>query len=201
MSVTRRLGAGAVLLGLAAPFAGSPYKAARGRLDVEAMGRAIAEGTDHIGATQLARWIKDRRAGLKVIDVRTPAEFAAYAIPTAENVPVARLAGANLPKTADIVLYSEGGAHAAQAWAMLLALGFTRVWFVPGGLADWRDEIISPVLPAGATPEQTRAFEEVAELSRYFDGSPEVGVPGAAAPRLPEAGAAAQLAAIRKRGC
>ena len=201
MSVTRRLGGVALLLGLGATVAGSPYKSARGKLDVEEMAHAITAGTDHVSARQLALWIKGRKPRLRVIDVRTPPEFAAYAIPTAENIPIARLPRTLFGTNEQIVLYSEGGAHAAQAWAMLRALGLRNVWFIAGGLADWRDEVIAPVLPASATPEQTKAFEEISELSRYFDGSPQVGVPGAPVLMPTTEGPAAQLAAIRRRGC
>lgn len=201
MSVTRRLGATALLLGLAAPFAGDPARRVKGQIDIDAMAKAITEGTDHVSARKLALWIKAQKPGLRVVDVRSPQEFAAYAIPGAENVPIDHLARTAFAPGDQIVLYSEGGAHAAQAWAMLRALGHANVVFIPGGLADWRDEVIAPVLPAGATPEQARAFEEIAELSRYFDGSPEIGVPGAPAPAMPKEGPAAALAAIRKRGC
>jgi rhodanese-related sulfurtransferase len=199
MNVNRRLGAGALVLGVAALFAGSPYRRG-GKIDVDQLAREIAEGRDHVSARQLGEWIRARKAGLKVIDVRSPAEFAAYSIPGAENVPIEQLSRARFGKADQIVLYSEGGAHAAQAWALLRAMGQADVRFIPGGLADWRDEVIAPVLPAGATPEQTNAFEEIADLSRYFDGTPEIGVPGAPAPAA-TSNAASQLAAIRRRGC
>ena len=91
MSVAKRLGAGAAVLGLAAPFAGSPYLSTRGHIDVDDMARVIAKGEDHIAAVHLARWIRERRPGLRVIDVRPSEEFAAYAIPTAENIPLESL--------------------------------------------------------------------------------------------------------------
>ena len=188
MSMTRRLGLGALALGLAAPFAGSPYRKPRAALDLDAVTRAIADGSDHVSARQLARWIRDRRPGLRVIDVRSARAFADFAIPTAENVPIERLAQAGFAPGGTIVLYSEEGAHAGQAWVILRALGITNAVFVPGGLADWRDEVMSPAV--GGMPQGER--EEVIELRHYFGGSPRLdanqGAQGAEAP-------------LRRRGC
>lgn len=193
MTLTRRLGIGALGLGLAAPFAGSPYRGARGQLDLEAVARAIIDGSDHVSALQLAMWIRERRPGLRVIDVRAPAAFAEYAIPTAENVPVERLADASFDPNETIVLYSDEGAHAGQAWVMLRALGVANAVFIPGGLADWRDEVMYPVLAPDASVEQRAAFTAASEVSRYFGGAPRIGEAIEAAPRAQPA--------MRRRGC
>jgi rhodanese-related sulfurtransferase len=194
MTVTRRLGIGALALGLAAPFAGNPLRAASGGLDLDAVARAIDDGSDHVGARQLAIWIRDRRPGLRVIDVRPPAAFADFALPTAENVPVARLARLRVAPGDHLVLYSEEGAHAGQAWVMLRAMGVEDAVFIPGGLADWRDEVMQPVL-ADTMPAAERA--EVAALSRYFGGSPRQ---GAAEPEA-VTGIAPPSQTLRRRGC
>lgn len=202
MDLTRRLGAGALVLGLAAPFAGSPFRSDRGHLDIDAAARA--DGGDHVSARQLAAWIRDRKPGLRVIDVRSPSAFADYAIPGAENVPIDTLGKASFAKSDTVVLYSEEGAHAARAWVLLHALGVTGAVFIPGGLADWRDEVMAPVLAADASSEARRRFETDAELSRYFGGTPRILSPGeAAAAREAHAAQtpAASLAAVRRRGC
>lgn len=188
MSATRRLGLGALALGLAAPFAGSPYRSARGRLDVEAIARAIDEGADHVGARTLARWIRERRPGLRVIDVRPADAFGEDAIPTAENLPLDRLVRSSFAPDQTVVLYSQEGAHAGQAWVLLRALGVANVLFVPGGLADWWDEVLSPAVPASLSPAER---EEIAALSRYFGGSPRIGATDAAPAERP----------YRRRGC
>ena len=172
MRLVRRLGIGALALGLVAPFAGSPARTQQRWLDLDSIARAIDEGSDHVSARQLAEWIRDRRPGLRVIDVRSPAEFHDDAIPTAENLPIDQLAKSRFAPDQTIVLYSQEGAHAGQAWVMLRSLGVTQVVFVPGGLADWREEVLSPLLPANASPAE-RA--RIAELSHYFGGSPRIG--------------------------
>ncbi|GAB3787814.1 rhodanese-like domain-containing protein [Dyella agri] len=173
MKFVRQLGISALALGLGAPFAGSLFRTPSRGLDLDSIARAIDDGSDHVSARQLAEWIRDRRPGLRVIDVRSPAEFRDDAIPTAENVPVDQLAKSHFAPDQTIVLYSQEGAHAGQAWVMLRSLGVTQAVFVPGGLADWRDEVMSPLLPANASPAE-RA--QIAALSHYFGGTPRIGV-------------------------
>lgn len=201
MSAVRTLGAAALVLGAAAPFVGSPYAAADAKLDIEGLAAAITAGEDHVSALQLAQWIRDRKPGLRVIDVRAPEAFAVFAIPTAENIPIEALARARFAPTDTVVLYSEEGAHAGQAWVFLKAKGVAHAYFIAGGLADWRDEVISPTLPVDASPEAQAAFQPIADLSLYFGGAPVVGAAGTAATRMTPSDAAQDLAAIRRRGC
>ena len=199
MSAVRSLGAGALLLGLAAPFAGSPYLPAQGGIDVDGLARVIAAGEDHVTASELAAWIRDRKANLRVIDVRDADAFAAYSIPTAENIPIDRLAHVSFSKQDTIVLYSEGGAHAGQAWVLLRALGLARVYFIAGGMVDWHEEIMAPELPVDASEEQKRAFEAQADLSRYFGGEPQIGP--ARGETLAKPAAERTRTVARRRGC
>lgn len=197
--VTRRLGFGALGfgalgLGLAAAAAGTPYRHRAGRIDLARAVQAIDIGDDHVTALELAAWIRDRKPGLRVIDVRPADAFAADAIPTAEHMPLETLIRTAFKPDEVVVLYSEEGAHGGQAWVLLRALGVFNAFFIAGGLADWRDEVLSPVLSPGATPEQKAAFDRTADLSRYFGGQPSVGDPACPAP-LPAAGPS------RRRGC
>ncbi len=199
MTVTRRfgfsaLGLGALGLGLAAVFAGSPYRHRAGQIDIGRAIQAIEAGDDHVTALELAAWIRDRKPGLRVIDVRPAGEFVADAIPTAENIPLEQLMRTAFLPHEVVVLYSEGGAHAGQAWVLLRALGVFNAYFIAGGLADWRDEVMSPTLSPHATSDETHAFARTADLSRYFGGQPQVGQRPCQAPDL----AAGQS---RRRGC
>ncbi len=198
-SIAKTLGAGAFVLGLAAPFAGSPYPIVRGNIDVNGIARTIAKGDDHVEPLQLARWIRDRRASLRVIDVRTAGEFAEYAIPTAENIPLEQLPHASFAPDDTLVLYSEGGAHAAQAWMLLRAMGHTDVYFIRGGLVDWYVDVMRPVLSPDASKEEAIEFEKVADLSHYFGGVPQL---GQAEDRMHvTSDKTPRIATIRRRGC
>jgi rhodanese-related sulfurtransferase len=189
MNLNRRLGVSALVCGLAAPLAGSPYRHARGALDVDAMARLIMDGDDHVSALTLAAWIRARKRGLRVIDVRPADAFGEHAIPTAENMPLDVLLRTRFAADDVLVLYSEGGAHAGQAWTLLRAMGVHNAWFIAGGMADWHDEVLAPVLAHDASPAQVLAFETTAQLSRYFGGTPSLGERTTVAARA------------RRRGC
>ena len=203
MSGARILGTTALALGVAAPFAGAAPQAGRGAaaVDVASLARMVAAREDHVSAIELARWIRARRPGLRVIDVRAPEAFAGFSIPTAENVPIERIAGARFRDDETVVLYSEGGAHAAQAWVFLKAAGTRNVLFVAGGLGDWFDEVMRPVIPAHPAAGEAARLAELAELSLYFGGSPRA--PEAGAPAAPPGHGDLEglIANARRRGC
>ncbi len=144
--MTRRLLAVlALLLGFSAAFAGSPRS-----IDVDALAKQVANEDDHITALELARWIKDRKPGLRVIGVPPVSSR----LPGAEEIPLELLTKTTFAKDQTIVIVSDGGAHAAQAWVFLRALGHRDVFFLRGGIAEWNAEVLNP--PA-ATP-----------VTRYF---------------------------------
>ena len=127
--MTRRLLASlALLLGLLAALAGAPRS-----IDVDALAKQVAKEEDHVTATELAQWIKDRKPGLRIINVGR----ASPRLPREEVIPLDSLTKAHFASTETIVLVSEGGAHAAQAWVFLRALGHRNVFFLRGGVAEW----------------------------------------------------------------
>lgn len=189
MNLNRRLGVSALVCGLAAPLAGSPYRQARGAVDVATMARLIMDGDDHVSALTLAAWIRARKRGLRVIDVRPADAFREHALPTAENMPLDVLLRTRFAADEVLVLYSEGGAHAGQAWTLLRAMGVHNAWFIAGGMADWHDEVLAPVLAHDASPAEVAAFEATAQLSHYFGGTPSLGERTTVAARA------------RRRGC
>ena len=164
-------------------------------VDASALAAEIEHEDDHVTALELAQWIRERKPGLRVLDIRSDSEFRAYHIPSAERMPLTALATLAPTGGQTLVLYSEGGAHAAQGWVLLRANGHRNVYFLRGGLLDWMDDVMSPALPA----DTSRA--RIAALSRYFGGVPRAGtVP------LPHATdvaptAASAVARIRRRGC
>ena len=216
MTATRGFGTAAFVLGIAAAFAGSPYSERHGRVDVDQLATMVRREDDHVTATELAGWIKDRRSGLRVVDVRSAEDYETFHIPTAERVTIDSLVSAHFSPSETIVLYSEGGPHAAQAWVFLRALGYEKVYFLRGGAYEWIEQIVSPTLPIGASPKESAAFDTTAALSRYFGGTPKRGVarptddalaiPGGAsdstsATPIRRPSVSAIMAKIRRRGC
>ena len=73
---------------------------------VLAVGAAVVGNPHSLGATderirpiQLAAWIKDQRPGLRVVDLRSPAAFDDYHLPTAEQRSIQALE--TWPRSAD----------------------------------------------------------------------------------------------------
>jgi len=165
------LGAIALVLGALAVAAGSPARNA-GSLDVAQLAKTVEREEDHVTAIELARWIRDRKPDLRIIDIRDSADFESYHIPGAERFSLEDLSTRQFDPRETLVLYSGGGAHAAQGWVFLRARGLHEVFFLRGGLDEWLDEVINPQFPRDAPASDRGGMDSVAALSRYFDGSP-----------------------------
>jgi rhodanese-related sulfurtransferase len=206
-SIQRILLIAALGLGALAVIAGSPRLQSRARIDVAALARDVEREDDHVTALELARWIRDRKPGLRVVDVRDSAAFENYHVPGAERIPLTALASATFTPDETIVVYSDGGAHAAQAWVFLRALGNERVYFLRGGLYEWLDDVMNPVISATASDSAQSRFAAVSEISRYFGGVPRTSddSSGAAAKTTGadahESAGRQAAKAVRRRGC
>jgi rhodanese-related sulfurtransferase len=198
----RLLAAVAAVLALLAAATGSSRRVPEAMIDAKQLAGEIQREDDHVTALELAQWIRDRKPGLRVLDVRTDSEFAAFHVPSAERMPLESLVTLRPAAGETLVIYSEGGTHAAQGWVLLRSRGHEHVYFLRGGLLDWMDDVMSPTVQSTSDS----ASAHVASLSRYFGGVPRVGV----APSAPAAHAtatrdtataAAAVARLRRRGC
>lgn len=203
------LAVSALALGALAAFAGSPMASSNARVDVTMLAKTVERQDDHVTAIELARWIRDKRPGLRIVDIRDSAAFRDYHIPGAQRVELSELVATPFRHDETIVLYSDGGAHAAQGWVFLRALGYTQVYFLRGGLYEWLDQVMNPSVAANASDSARAEFKAVSEVSRYFGGVPRVGDPISSQPSIavPEKSdradskAATAVARVRGRGC
>jgi hypothetical protein len=145
-----------VALALAAAFAVTDGRGVLASSRASQIATEIVNEADHVDALDLAEWIRERRSGLRVIDVRE--ELDTLVVHPGEQV----------------VLYSDGGAHAAQAWVLLRVRGLDNVLVLRDGMAAWEDEVLSP-LPA-STPDDsaTARFARARALSLWFGGFPRI---------------------------
>jgi rhodanese-related sulfurtransferase len=157
----------AIVGGAMAVVAGSPTRSARGSVDVTELARIVEHEEDHVTAVELARWIRDDKPRLRVLDIRADSEFDDFHIPGATRVPLAEIARMPLDSAATYVLYSEGGTHAAQGWFLLRARGATHVFFLRGGLYEWIEQVMSPRV-ASTTPQAQR--DSIRALTLWFGG-------------------------------
>jgi rhodanese-related sulfurtransferase len=79
---------------------------------------------------------------VRLLDVRTPGEFAAARIPGSHNVPLPDLpryaADIAAGPAAELVLVCQSGARAGQASDVLREHGYDRARVLAGGLAAWQ---------------------------------------------------------------
>lgn len=138
----RNLAFVALLVGVLALIAGQPLHSNRVSVDPAALAYKIEHELDHVTPEELENWIQNRKSGFQIIDLRSESEFAMYHIPGAERLDLTSVMGAPLDKNTDIVLYSEGGVHSAQAMFLLWAKGYTKVFMLKGGIEAWNADIL-----------------------------------------------------------
>ena len=169
--IERALGIVAVVGGALAVLAGNPTRPTRGNVDVTELARIVEHEDDHITAVELAKWIRDDKTGLRILDIRSDSEFDDFHIPRATRAPLAEIARMPLDSAATYVLYSEGGTHAAQAWFILRARGVENVFFLRGGLYEWLEQVMNPRV-ASTTPQAER--DSIRALTLWFGGKMQV---------------------------
>jgi rhodanese-related sulfurtransferase len=185
LTLNQKLGAFALALGALAVFANvAPGHTVT--VNAKELLTSVARAEDHVTPAELAAWIIEGRADYRLVDIRSEKAFAEYHIPTAENVPLATVLDGALGRTDKIVLYGDGGIHAAQAWMVLKGRGYTQVYTLLEGLDAWKDEVLFPVMPQVPTPEQQAQFERAAHVAKFFGGQPRAAAaPGSEPMALP----------------
>lgn len=84
------------------------------------------------------------KAGMVVLDVRTPSEFAAGHLPNAKNIDIeagdfaSKIAG--LDKNASYAVYCRSGRRSGIALDEMKAAGFTQAVDLSGGIVAWTSE-------------------------------------------------------------
>ncbi len=194
-TIERALAAAALVLGLFA-IAGQPVRGSAVTIDTQELATLVGSQVDHVQPAELADWIVRGASDYRLIDLRDEAAFASYHIPTAENVPVTRLPDAALARNEKIVLYSDGGIHAAQAWMLLRAQGYKGVTTLLGGLEGWKNGVVFPVAPADPTPAQAAEFARALQVAQFFGGQGRAATAAGETATLTIAAPAAPKAAV-----
>jgi rhodanese-related sulfurtransferase len=206
LSWQQKLALTAAALGALAVF-GEPYGGGRVEISTRELAAIVQGEIDHVSPAELAQWIVAGRTDYRLLDLRDAGAFAEYHIPGAENVALTALEEYPLWRNERIVLYSDGGLHAAQAWFLLRAKGYSGAAILAAGLDGWKDEVLFPLLDGAEVGGEQAARRQA--LAAHFGGTPRSGGAAAgatAAPALPrvEPPAAAVAAAPRKKkkeGC
>lgn len=181
-------------------------------VDLSQLATEIDKQQDHISAVDLGERLM-RGETIRIFDLRSQDEFEIAHLPGALQSGLANLANMKLPHNDTIILYSAGGAHAAQAWMLLRMRGYRRVYFLREGLYEWSSLVLNPKLASDATPVERMQFERAQVLSRFFGGEAKTNVLRADLPKgywtgtpnegtdqtaMQQPGAASSM---RRRGC
>jgi rhodanese-related sulfurtransferase/uncharacterized membrane protein YedE/YeeE len=175
----RALALGLAAVGFVALLAGDPYRGSHTTVDTKDLAIRVGKGGDSIQAGQLADWIIQGHNDFRLVDLRSEKDFAAYHIPTAQNMPLASLTPEFAAHNEKLILCSDDGTEAAKAWFLLEAQGFKSVYLLNGGLHAWQDAVLFPRKSAGT---DAIAFERQVQVAKYFGGTPQLD--GAATPAV-----------------
>jgi rhodanese-related sulfurtransferase len=214
LSIEKKLALLAVTLGVVALFAGNVYDSTKIEIDAKELALIVENKVDHITVDELADWIIKGIADYRLVDLNEEKDFTAYHIPGAQNVRLSTLTDGTLLRNEKIVLYSSGGIHSAQGWMLLKAKGYKAVYMLLGGIEEWKDKVLFPVIPDSIPNDRAQAFALLIERSKYFGGAPQSASPGLqtsalplSAPALPKVtapaggGGTAPTAKKKKEGC
>jgi len=121
--------------------------------DPNQLSQQILNRNDHISAEQLGEMIIDGDPDYLLIDIRSPEEYEKFHIKTAYNFPLETLFKQETMNELDpdklLILYSNGGTHAAQAWILLQQYGYENSLVLLGGLNYYVDVYSNPQPPEG----------------------------------------------------
>lgn len=117
----------------------------------------VNAGESVLSPTELDQWFKDKKP-VQVVDLRDPASYARFHLPSAVNIPLELIMLAELPQDMPIVLYDEHGTRSGQAWALLASSG-AQAHILDDGVSGWRREVLKEV---SADPAEDEAHSNVA---------------------------------------
>jgi len=92
-----------------------------------------------IDVNELKQKLVDSPNTFKLIDVRTPAEYARANLGGSENIPlhIIPLRLEEFDPEQEYVIYCQTGARSAQACAFMASKGVSNVYNLRGGIVSW----------------------------------------------------------------
>ena len=131
---------------------------------------------------QIADRLINEDPSIFLIDVRTPDQYQEYSLPGAFNIPLDEMILSDWKdyldqEDMDVVLVSNGGLYADQAWMLCKRMGYNNLYVMEGGLNAWFKNIMQAEMPAETAAKEDfdlYAFRKGA--ARYFGGGSEIEV-------------------------
>jgi len=133
----------------------------------------VEAGRDHVESEELAERLSRGTGDWLAVDVRPPAEFNAFHIRGAVNIPLSELETRLQPykNSGQIVLYSNGMTHPAQARDYLAGQGFANIYILTDGLTGFIDRCLKPA-SLRAAPVSTELAAEISAWRAFFMAQP-----------------------------
>jgi len=157
-----------------------PEKKQLSETSPEVLKYELGEETHFVSVDKVAERIINQDPTLLLIDVRMADDYLKYSLPGAENIPLEEILNpdwADILGQADrdIVFYSNADVYAEQAWMFARRKGYKKLFVMQGGLNNWFQTIIQPVIPnetSSAKEIETYHFRKAASI--YFCGGQAV---------------------------
>ncbi|MBN2637752.1 MAG: rhodanese-like domain-containing protein [Bacteroidales bacterium] len=137
----------------------------------------VLQPTRFVSTDLVAKRIIEKDPSQLLIDVRSASQFESFSLPGAINVPFdslktsAAMAYFGNPGT-KVVLFSNDGILADEAWILLRRLAYKNNYVMKGGLNGWIQTIIRPLAPAETSSEKViEQYNFRRAASMYFIGS------------------------------
>jgi rhodanese-related sulfurtransferase len=129
----------------------------------------VADAEDHIEPEALARRLIDEDDSLTLVDVRPKPEYERFHLKGARNIALPDLHRAlrRYKNQGDIVLYSNGMTHPAQARDSLQRSGFDNAYLLTDGLDGFIERCLTPVSLRGE-PVPAPYAEEINAWRAFF---------------------------------
>lgn len=126
----------------------------------------MTDTSTRVSTPELRQWLSDQ-ADLRILDVRSPAEYEGVHIPGSYNVPLDTLGehAAEIQRHVEdpVVLVCRSGMRASQAEQRLAATGMGNVKVLEGGIMAWESQ--------GGNVKRGRARWDIERQVRLVAGS------------------------------
>lgn len=120
---------------------------------------SIDDPSRFLSADDITDRLVKKDPALLLIDVRPEAQFKAYAIPGAVNIPIDSLLNSeNLTRLKqegkNKVFYSNSGTLSDGAWILAKREGITHVFVLKDGINNWFNNIVKAEKPSSSAPSE-----------------------------------------------
>jgi rhodanese-related sulfurtransferase len=164
-----------------------PQKDSTKQLQPDLLLAAIDDPSRFLSTDDITDRLVKQDPALMFIDVRQAAQFKAFSIPGAINIPIDSLVSASAleilnQKAMDKVFYSNSDVTSDQAWIICKRIGLQRIYIMQGGINKWFTTIVKAEKPAETAPVQDMELYQfrMAARQHFFGMNNVAAVPNVA---------------------